>query len=47
MLEIYRACYNYCLAGEDKRTPAMRLGTAQAVIDPQDVLYYKQGLRAI
>lgn len=40
-LEIYRVYYNYCLPGKDKRTPAMRLGLAQAVIDPRDVLYFQ------
>jgi transposase-like protein len=41
MLEIFRVYYNYCLAGEDHLTPAMRLGLAQAVIAPQDILYYQ------
>lgn len=39
-LEIYRVYYNYCLPGKDKKTPAMRLGLAQAVIDPQDIIYF-------
>ena len=39
-LEIYRVYYNFCLPGKDKKTPAMRLGLAQAVIDPQDIIYF-------
>lgn len=41
MLEIFRVYYNYCLAGIDKQTPAMRLGLANGVIDPQDVIYFR------
>lgn len=42
-LEIYRVYYNYCLPGKkDKKTPAMRLGLAQAVIDPHDILYFTE-----
>jgi hypothetical protein len=32
--------YNYCEAGDDKRTPAMRLGLAKGIIAPEDVLYF-------
>lgn len=39
-LETYRTYYNYCLAGKDRKTPAMMLGLAQAVIDTQDILYF-------
>jgi len=39
MLEIFRVYYNYFLAGKDKMTPAMRLGLAQAIVDPKDILY--------
>ena len=38
VLTIFRVYYNYCLAGKDKKTPAMRLGLATAVIKPQDIL---------
>lgn len=38
VLAIFRVYYNYCLAGKDKKTPAMRLGLAKAVITPQDIL---------
>jgi transposase-like protein len=40
MLEIFRVYYNYCLVGQDRMTPAMRLGLAQAVTDPEDILYF-------
>jgi transposase-like protein len=40
MLEIFRVYYNYSLPGADKKTPAMRLGLANGVIDPQDVIYF-------
>lgn len=41
MLEVFRVYYNYCLAGQDKKTPAMRLGLAKGAIDPQDVIYFR------
>lgn len=40
VLTIFRVFYNYCLAGKDGRTPAMRLGLAKGVTDPQDILYF-------
>lgn len=40
MLEIFRVYYNYCLVGKGKMTPAMRLGLAQAVVAPEDILYF-------
>ena len=40
VLAIFRVYYNYCLAGKDGQTPAMRLGLARAVVDPQEILYY-------
>ena len=42
-LEIYRVYFNYCVKGKDRKTPAMRLGLAKAVIDPQDILYFQFG----
>jgi transposase-like protein len=39
-LEIFRVFYNYCKAGDDKQTPAMRLGLAKAPIPLEDVLYF-------
>lgn len=43
VLEIFRVFYNYCKVGDDKQTPAMRLGLAKAPIALEDVLYYQQG----
>lgn len=40
LLTIFRVFYNYVAVGEDKKTPAMRLGLAKAPIDIEDVLYY-------
>jgi len=40
VLDIFRVFYNYCLAGKDKKTPAMRLGLAKTVIDPQRIIYF-------
>lgn len=40
VLEIFRVYYNYCKAGADKKTPAMRLGLARAPIALEDVLYF-------
>ncbi|MBU3998336.1 MAG: hypothetical protein KKI03_12635, partial [Gammaproteobacteria bacterium] len=39
-LEIFRVFYNYCKAGKDKQTPAMRLGLAKAPIALEDILYF-------
>lgn len=41
MLEIFRVYYNYCLPGKDKLTPAMRIGLAQTVVAPEDILYFQ------
>jgi transposase-like protein len=40
VLEIFRVYYNYCKVGNDKKTPAMRLGLARAPIAVEDVLYF-------
>ena len=40
VLAIFRAYYNYCLAGKDGLTLAMRLGFARAAVDPQEIIYY-------
>jgi hypothetical protein len=37
-LEIYRTYYNYCLIGQDKKTPAMRLGLVHVPQDPNTIL---------
>jgi len=40
MLGIFRVFYNYCLAGQDKKTPAMRLGLAKGKVSLEDIIYY-------
>ncbi len=40
MLAIFRVFYNYCLAGEDKKTPAMRLGLAKGKVSLEDIIYF-------
>lgn len=39
VLDVFRVFYNYCLAGRDGKTPAMRLGLVLRVMEPQDVIY--------
>ncbi len=39
VLEIFRVFYNYCAVGEDKKTPAMRLGLARGPVALEDILY--------
>lgn len=40
MLSIFRVFYNYSLAGDDKKTPAMRLGLVDRVIDIDELLAF-------
>lgn len=40
MLGIFRVFYNYCLTGQDKQTPAMRLGLAKGKVALEDVIYF-------
>jgi len=40
LIEIYRVMFNYVEVGEDRQTPAMRLGLAQAPLDPEDIIYF-------
>jgi transposase-like protein len=40
VLEVFRVFYNYCKPGDDKKTPAMRLGLARAPIDLEGILYF-------
>ncbi|MDK9702552.1 MAG: hypothetical protein OEL20_05385 [Sulfuritalea sp.] len=40
MLSIFRVFYNYCLAGQDKKTPAMRLGLAKGKVALEDIIYF-------
>lgn len=44
LLDIFRVYYNYCLAGKDGKTPAMRLGLAKAPIREEDIIYFDKGL---
>ena len=41
LLDIYRVYYNYVKVGEDKKTPAMRIGLARSPIKMEDILYYR------
>ncbi len=40
MLGIFRVFYNYCLAGQDGKTPAMRLGLAKGKVALEDIIYF-------
>lgn len=40
ILAIYRVYYNYVKIGDDKKTPAMRLGLAKAPIDINEILRF-------
>lgn len=40
LLDIFRVYYNYCLVGEDKQTPAMRLGLAKGPVTEEDIVYF-------
>ena len=41
VLEIFRVFYNYCKVGDDKKTPAMRLGLAKGPVRLEYVLYFQ------
>jgi hypothetical protein len=41
MLDIYRVYYDYVKVGQDKMTPAMRLGLARSPLKMEDILYYR------
>lgn len=41
MLGIFRVYYNYCLAGQDGKTPAMRLNLAKGKVSLEDIIYFK------
>lgn len=41
LLEVFRVYFNYCEVGQDKRTPAMRLGLARGPVAPEDILYFR------
>lgn len=40
MLDIYRVYYNYVAVGQDKKTPAMRIGLAKGRVRIEDILYF-------
>lgn len=40
ILGIFRTFYNYCLAGQDGKTPAMRLGLAKGKLALEDITYF-------
>ncbi|MDP2071748.1 hypothetical protein [Methylotenera sp.] len=40
LLGIFRVFYNYVAVGEDKMTPAMRLGLAKGPIKLEDIIYF-------
>lgn len=40
MLGIFRVFYNFCLAGQDRKTPAMRLGLAKGKVALEDIIYF-------
>ena len=40
MLEIYRVYYNFVKVGDDRKTPAMRLGLAKGPCTVEDIIYY-------
>lgn len=41
LLEMFRTYFNYCEIGQDKKTPAMRLGLARGPVAPEDILYFQ------
>jgi hypothetical protein len=40
VLDIMRTVHNYVLPGKDRKTPAERLGLAQAPLDYEDIIYF-------
>lgn len=40
VLDIYRVYYNYVKLGNDKKTPAMRIGLARGPVKMEDILYF-------
>jgi len=40
LLDIFRVYYNYCIVGQDKQTPAMRLGLAKGKVAEEDIIYF-------
>jgi hypothetical protein len=44
MLDIFRVFYNYVEKGEDKKTPAMRMGLAKGPVEMEKIIYYTPAL---
>jgi hypothetical protein len=42
LLEIYRIYFNYVKQGDDRMTPAMRLGLARGPVKLENILYYSE-----
>ncbi|WP_210411823.1 hypothetical protein [Noviherbaspirillum sp. UKPF54] len=40
LLGIYRVIHNFTEVGKDGKTPAMRLGLAQAPLEPEEIIYF-------
>ncbi len=40
VLGIFRTFYNYCLPGQDGKSPAMRLGLAKGKVSMKDIIYF-------
>jgi transposase-like protein len=45
LVEIFRVYFNYCEVGDDKKTPAMRMGLARGPVAEEDILYFVPGAR--
>ncbi len=45
-LDIIRTVHNYILTGKDRKTPAQRLGLAQAPLGYEDIIYFSGTMRA-
>jgi hypothetical protein len=43
LLEIFRVTYNFVLVGEDRKTPAMRLGLASRPLTLEDIIAFLPG----
>lgn len=42
MLIIFRVFYNYVAVGDDKKTPAMRLGLAKKKVSLNDIINFSR-----
>ena len=40
LLDIYRVMNNFVEVGKDGKTPAMRLGLATAMVEPEEIIYF-------